>query len=135
MPFASANAAAQCPVGATVNQNTTFASTHSYSIVNDSDQDILVSVQAEVRDSDGNNASDGRFNELVPAHSSASGNLSLFLTAAYASPGVVSVTASTNVFGGASATGVGFCSFAVAAQVAPTFEISPMRSGGGAAAG
>ncbi len=135
MPFASANATANCPFGATVNQNTTFGSTHSYSISNDSDQDILVSVQAEVHDSDGNSTSDGRFNEHVPARSSASGNLSLFLAAAYSSPGVVSVTASTNVFGGAFASGVGSCSFVVTQQLAPTFEVSPMRSGEEGAAG
>lgn len=110
---AVAGAAPQCPGTTGIDTNVQLVSNHQYSITNDGDDDILVTITATLSDSRGNQNSEAQNNVVVGAHSTDSTTLQVFLVAAYNPSGIVTVTASTTVSGGATASASGHCSFQV----------------------
>ena len=110
---ATAGASAQCPGTTGTNTNVTLRSSHQYSIINDGDNDVTITIVARLSDSRGNQNSETRNNVVVPAKGSESNSLQVFLTAAYSPSGTIHVTASTIITGGASASSQGNCSFQV----------------------
>jgi hypothetical protein len=117
--FATAGATPQCPGTLLIDSTTQLQSTHLYSITNDGDDPITVAIAARLMDSRGSQISEGQQNVVVGGHSTVSGSLQAFLTVTYDVSGVVTLTASTEVSGGTTATAQGLCSFQV---------VSPERS-------
>jgi len=91
----------------------TLRSNHQYAIVNDSEDDILVTIVAKLADTRGNNATESRVNLQVSANGSERAAVQAFFVANYDSPGTVTLIASTFITGGASASALNQCDFEV----------------------
>ncbi|MEU1436307.1 hypothetical protein ACFYPA_28530 [Streptomyces sp. NPDC005775] len=112
MPYGGAAAGPTCPGAATADTNVSLSSSHWYEIVNDTDDPIIVEIVCELSDSEGNTASEVRRESIAP-QSDTTATQTLYLVAAYPSPGPVTVTATTTLSGDVSTSGSNMCTFSV----------------------
>jgi hypothetical protein len=108
----SVTASAQCPKSAKAMENVTIVGSHSWSIKNDSDKPVKVTVEVLLEDSDKNRRY-GSDDHVIKAHDTLKGKLTTTLPAAYLKPLTVKVKATTTVSGAISESKEHTCSFKV----------------------
>ncbi|MCX5401774.1 hypothetical protein [Streptomyces sp. NBC_00102] len=113
---------------ATAGTNVPLSSSHWYEIVNDTDDPIVVETVCELADSEGNTASEVRRESMAP-QSDTTATQTLYLVAAYASPGPVTVTATTTLSGDVATSGSNMCTFSVSEDALFTTSLPVNASG------
>jgi hypothetical protein len=94
-------------------ENVMLTGSHSWSVKNDSDQPVKVTVEVRLEDSDKNRRV-GTDDHVIKAHDTLKGKLTTTLPAAYTKPLTVKVKATTTVSGAISESKEATCSFKVA---------------------
>ena len=107
------NLSASCPSGVAVDLDTEFFGTIEYSLVNSGDSDAIVSILAELLDSDGNSTTDSNSALLVSAGNSLAFQHALHLSESYDRPGKITVTVRLTITGALSFSDSTFCTFNV----------------------
>ena len=104
---------AGCGSDVPVNTNTRFQGTVDYRLVNQGDEDGVVSIVATLIDSVGNNTQFSSSAQVIPAKGDFSDSQTLFLNASYVTPAQINVTMRIEFSGALSDSKFAECNFNV----------------------